>query len=87
MNIHTAINEGTKILKDSSILSADLDLEILLAKVLKKDRKYILLNSFKKISDKNFYDYKRLINKRSLRKPIAQLINKKFLEFRILCFK
>ena len=78
MNIHTAINKGTKILKDSSILSADLDSEILLAKVLKKDRKYILLNSLKKISDKNFYDYKRLINKRSLRKPIAQLINKKF---------
>ena len=78
MNIHTAINKGAKILRDNSILSADLDSELLMAKVLNKDRKYILLNSLKKVSDKDFNFYKNLITKRSLRKPIAQLINKKF---------
>ena len=78
MNIYTAISQGTKILKENSILTAKLDSEILMAKVLSKDRKYILLNSLQKISDKDFNVYKKLISKRSLRKPVAQLINKKF---------
>ena len=78
MNICKAINKGSKILKDNSILSADIDSEILMAKVLNKDRKYILLNSLKKISNKDFNFYKKLISERSSRKPIAQLINKKF---------
>ena len=78
MNICEAINKGSKILKDNSILSAHIDSEILMAKVLNKDRKYVLLNSLKKISNKDFNFYKKLINERSSRKPIAQLINKKF---------
>ena len=52
MNIYTAISTGTKILKDNSIISANIDSELLLAKVLNKDRKYILLNSLEKISEK-----------------------------------
>ena len=78
MNIFSAINKGTKILRDSSILTADLDSEILMAKALNRDRKYILLNSLQKISDKDLNVYKKLISKRSLRKPVAQLTNKKF---------
>ncbi len=78
MNIHTAISNGVKILKKSSILTAHLDSEILMARVLKKDRKYIILNSLQKISDKDFTSYKKLISKRSLRKPVAHLINNKF---------
>ena len=78
MNIYTAISTGTKILKDNSIISANIDSELILAKVLNKDRKYILLNSLEKISDKKLKLYKKLINKRSFRKPVAQLINKKY---------
>ena len=78
MDIHTALSEGSKILKEESILTADLDSEILMAKALNRDRKYILLNSLQKISDKDLNVYKKLISKRSLRKPVAQLINKKF---------
>ena len=78
MDINTAISEGTKILKEKSILTANLDSEILMAQVLNKDRKYILLNSLQKISEKDFNSYKKLIIKRSLRKPVAQLTNNKF---------
>jgi len=78
MDIHTALSEGSKILKEESILTADLDSEILMAKALNRDRKYILLNSLQKISDKDLNVYKKLISKRSLRKPVAQLTNKKF---------
>ena len=46
MDIHTAISKGTKILKEKLILTANLDSEILMARVLKRDRKYVILNSF-----------------------------------------
>ena len=78
MDIHTALSEGSKILKEESILTGDLDSEILMAKALNRDRKYILLNSLQKISDKDLNVYKKLISKRLLRKPVAQLTNKKF---------
>ena len=42
MNIHSAIIEATNVLKDKSILSAQLDTEILMAKALDKDREYII---------------------------------------------
>ena len=60
MNIYTAISTGTKILKDNSIISANIDSELLLAKVLNKDRKYILLNSLEKISEKKLKLYNKL---------------------------
>ena len=78
MDIQSAIIKGTKILKDKSILTASLDTEILIAKAINKDRKYVILNLKKKINKKNFINFKRLIFKRSFRKPIAHLINKKF---------
>ena len=42
MNIQSAVIEGTNVLKDKSILSADLDTEILMAKALNKSREYII---------------------------------------------
>ena len=41
MNIQSAVTEGTNILKDKFILSAQLDTEILMAKALDKNREYI----------------------------------------------
>ena len=45
MNINSAINEGSKILKNKFIPNPQLDSEILMAKTINKDRNYILLNS------------------------------------------
>ena len=78
MDIYTTINIGAKILREKSILTANLDSEIILGRVLNRDRKYLLLNSLQKISDEDFTFYKKLISKRSLRKPVAQITNKKF---------
>ena len=44
MNIESAIIEGARILKDQSILTANLDSEILMSKAIDKDKKYIFLN-------------------------------------------
>ena len=70
MNIHSAVIEATNILKDKSILSAQLDSEILMAKALDKDREYIILNHDKILNNenldakinfnvKNIYDFDR----------------------------
>ena len=77
MNILTAINVASEQLKKNHIKSAKLDSEILLSNVIKKDRKYIILNSDKKLKNEYFITFKDLVAKRSLGKPIAYLIGKK----------
>ena len=49
MNIKSAILVGTNILKNQYIQTAQLDTEILMAKALNKDRKYIILNNDKNL--------------------------------------
>ena len=78
MNIQSAIIEGINVLKDKSILSAQLDTEILMAKALGKNREYIILNHDKILNIENLEYFKRLIHERATRKPIAYLLNKKF---------
>ena len=77
MLIEKAIKEGTKTLKKNNILSSQLDSEILMSKVIKKNRKFIFLNMNKKM-DKKTYDYfENLIKKRSTGEPIAYLLGRK----------
>ena len=78
MNIHSAVIEATNVLKDKSILSAQLDTEILMAKALDKDREYIILNHDKVLNNENLEYFKKLVYERATRKPIAYLLNKKF---------
>jgi release factor glutamine methyltransferase len=78
MNIQSAVIEGTSVLKNKSILSAQLDTEILMAKALNKNREYIILNHDKVLNIKNLEYFKKLVHERATRKPIAYLLNKKF---------
>ena len=78
MNIQSAVIDGTSVLKNKSILSAQLDTEILMAKALGKSREYIILNHDKVLSTKNLKIFKKLVHERATRKPIAYLLNKKF---------
>jgi len=78
MNIQSAVIEGTKVLKDKSIPSAQLDTEILMAKALDKNREYIILNQDKVLNFENLEYFKKLVKERATRKPIAYLLNKKF---------
>ena len=77
MNINSAVIEATNVLKDKSILSAQLDTEILMAKALDKDREYIILNHDKVLNNKNLEYFKKLVYERATRMPIAYLLNKK----------
>ena len=77
MNINLAINEGSKILKRKFITNPLLDAEILMAKTINKDRKYILINSSNCINKKDLNNFYKLIEQRSLGKPVAYLTKKK----------
>ena len=77
MNIKNLLNESSKKLDFLSNTLAKLDSEILLSKVMKKDRKYLILNPKKKINDKNSKLFHHLIERRKKGEPIAYIIKKK----------
>ena len=78
MNIKSAIIIGTNILKDQYIQTAQLDTEILMAKAIDEDRKYIILNDQKNLKNTNLKYFEKLIKERASRKPIAYLVEQKF---------
>lgn len=78
MNIHQALERADKFLKKKHISSSMLDSEILMSKVLNKDRKFLILNSQKDLTKKNLSNFSYLIKKRSKGEPIAYLTKKKF---------
>ena len=49
-----------------------------MGKAINKDRKYVLLNSNQQVDAEELNFYKKLIENRSNRKPVAYLTNKKF---------
>ena len=77
MNINLAIKKGSKFLRNKIISNSKLDSEILMAKTINKDRKYILLNSEALISKNDLNNFYKLIHLRSLGNPVAYLTNKK----------
>ena len=77
MNINYAINEGSLILKKNYIPSAQLDAELLMSKVIEKERKDIILYQNEKLNPKLYKNFKYLINQRLKRKPVAYLLGKK----------
>ena len=77
MNIRTAISKAKYFLESNNIKSSGLDCELLMSKVLKKNRNYILLNLDKNLKKKSFNYFQSLIEERSRGKPIAYIIKKK----------
>ena len=71
------INYGTIALKKSKITSYRLDSELLLSKVLNKNREEILINLDQEISQNYFSTYKELISRRSQNEPVAYILQEK----------
>ena len=78
MKIQAALKESNIFLMKNNIRNSQLDSEILMSKVIGKDRKYIILNLNKTLKKKEILKFKSLIEQRSKGKPIAYLTNKKF---------
>ena len=85
MTVDNLIKEGSKILKEQNILSHQIDSELLLSKILKKDRVFVLTNGNYTVSSKETNDYLRIISRRQKYEPFAYITKKK--EFWSLNFK
>ncbi len=77
MNIQTALNKACSNLTKKNIKSANLDTEILMSNVIKKNRKYIILNYDKDLSRESLNKFISLVKQREKGKPIAYLTGKK----------
>ena len=77
MNIGNTLSEGINILKENKIKSPQLDVEILLSKLIKKDKKYLILNPKEVLDPKKIDIFKNLVNRRKKGEPVAYLINEK----------
>ena len=77
MNTNELLKFGSTTLKVKKIVSFDLDAELLLAKVLRKNRQDLLQNLNQKIKKNHLLKYSNLIYRRSSHEPIAYILNKK----------
>ena len=77
MEILELINNGSKLLKDKKIYSHRLDSEILLSKVLKKTREELIISLEQKITPQEISEFNTLIDRRSLKEPIAYILKEK----------
>ena len=77
MNIENTLNKAARYLKQYNINNPYLDSEILLSKIINKDKKYIILNSKENLKDKYLNSFNSLIERRRKGEPVAYLVNKK----------
>ena len=77
MNLSETLLYGNKFLKINNIKTFSLDSELLLSKVLDIRREELLINLHKRIEKKKFKKYKKLLNKRKNKEPIAYILKKK----------
>ena len=73
MKIENAIREGFKQLRQNNIESALLDSQLLMSKTIKRDQKFIILNPGKKLKNRDYECFKKLISYRAKGKPVAYL--------------
>ena len=77
MNCLETLRYGNSILKSSNIESYKLDSELLLAKAMKVSREELLVNLQKKIDKIKLNKFKKLIERRKKKEPIAYIFKKK----------
>jgi len=78
MNIKSLLQESSKTLRENNISSYKLDSEILMSKILRKDRKFLILNQSFKLDEARLKIFKNLIEQRAKGKPVAYLVGSKY---------
>ena len=79
MNILELLNSGSKILKQNKIETHQLDSELVLSNLLKKQRENLLINLNEEVSKNTIDNFKGLIFRRANREPLAYILkNKEF---------
>lgn len=72
--IQDALSEGIKSLKEAGIESYILESQLLLGKVINKDRLFIMVNKDYKVSDEEIKEYLKLIDIRKEKMPIKYIL-------------
>ena len=79
MNASELLYSGSKALRLSKIRTHQLDSELVLSNLLKKQRENLLINLNEKVSKKIVIDFKKLIARRANKEPLAYILkNKEF---------
>ena len=76
-NINTLLAKSKNYLEKNEILTAGLDSELLLSKIINKPREYLFLNPNRIIDKDNVEKFQFLIERRKKKEPIAYILNKK----------
>ena len=74
MNIGSLLNLATKILKSKKIDTARLDSQLILGKVLNKDKIYLMINSSEEVEKEKEEEFLNLINKRMENMPVRYIL-------------
>ena len=77
MNISELLNSGSRVLKLNKIQTHQLDSEIVLSNLLKKQRENLIINLNQKVSKNTILNFEKLITRRANREPLAYILKNK----------
>ena len=77
MIISNLLSSGSKILKNSKVLTHRLDSEIMLSSLLKKKKEQVIINSEEIVTKRIVDNFNKLITRRSTREPLAYILKEK----------
>ena len=78
MNYNEILKKGENILKRNKIKNPNLDTELILSKVTKRKREQILLNTSVKLKNREIIKFKKYIERRQQKEPIAYILGYKY---------
>ena len=78
MNYSQILKKGENLLKKNNIKNPYLDTELILSKVIKKEREEILLNPNIKLNNKDIIKFKNYLIRRKKKEPIAYILGHKY---------
>ena len=88
MNYNQILKKGENFLKKNKIKNSYLDVELILSKVVNKNREEILLNTHNKISNKDIIKFKNYLLRRYQKEPMAYILGyKHFWKYKFLINK
>ena len=76
-SIQSILNMGSSFLKENHINSYQIDSELMLSKVLNKNREYMFLNHTETLNNELLQKFKVLLNRRKKKEPLAYILNHK----------
>lgn len=74
MNIGSLLNLATKMLKSKKIDTARLDSQLILGKVLNKDKIYLMINNSEEVEEEKKEEFLKLVNKRMENMPVRYIL-------------